>query len=205
MKKLIFFDYNFIFFGVFMDYLSLILLSCALAMDAFAVSLCKGFSVKRLNLKHYCIVGAYFGGFQALMPVFGYIIGLSFASFIASIDHWIAFILLGFIGIKMIKEALENEDCDINANQFNFKIMFPLAIATSIDALAVGISFAFLETPLFIAVLFIGFITFVFCILALKIGNKFGVFLKNKAEFLGGAVLIILGVKILIEHLFFNA
>ncbi|TKX31854.1 manganese efflux pump MntP [Campylobacter aviculae] len=188
-----------------MDYISLIFLSCALAMDAFAVSLCKGFSVKKLNLRHYFIVGIYFGGFQALMPALGYIIGISFASFIASIDHWVAFILLGLIGLKMIKESFESENCDTNANQFGFKIMFALAFATSIDALAVGVSFAFLEVNLSIALLLIGLITFILCTIALKIGNKFGVFLKNKAEFLGGVVLIVLGIKILIEHLFFNA
>ncbi|TKX30786.1 manganese efflux pump MntP [Campylobacter estrildidarum] len=188
-----------------MDYISLIFLSCALAMDAFAVSLCKGFSVKKLNLKHYFIVGIYFGGFQALMPAFGYIIGISFASFVASIDHWIAFILLGLIGLKMIKESFEGENCDTNANQFGFKIMLALAIATSIDALAVGVSFAFLDVNLLVSILLIGLITFLFCALALKIGNQFGVFLKNKAEFLGGAVLIVLGIKILIEHLFFNS
>ncbi|EAH5193780.1 hypothetical protein HCU49_001682, partial [Campylobacter jejuni] len=113
-----------------MDFYSLIFLSCALGMDAFAVSLCKGFSVKKLHLKHYLIVGIYFGGFQALMPTIGYFIGITFASFIASIDHWIAFILLSLIGLKMIKESLENENCDSNANQFGFKTMLALAIAT---------------------------------------------------------------------------
>ncbi|EKK5707750.1 manganese efflux pump [Campylobacter jejuni] len=187
-----------------MDFYSLIFLSCALGMDAFAVSLCKGFSVKKLHLKHYLIVGIYFGGFQALMPTIGYFIGITFASFIASIDHWIAFILLSLIGLKMIKESLENENCDSNANQFGFKTMLALAIATSIDALAVGVSFAFLNVNLLLAIFLIGIITFILCIIALKIGNKFGIYLKNKAELLSGLVLIILGVKILIEHLFFD-
>ncbi|EAI3389204.1 TPA: manganese efflux pump [Campylobacter coli] len=187
-----------------MDLYSLILLSCALAMDAFAVSLCKGFSVKKLNLRHYVITGAYFGGFQALMPAIGYVIGITFASFIASIDHWIAFILLSLIGLKMIKESFENENCDTNSNQFGFKIMFALAVATSVDALAIGVSFAFLDVNLFLALFLIGSITFILCAIALEIGNKFGTRFKNKAEFLGGAVLIILGIKILIEHLFFS-
>lgn len=187
-----------------MDYTSLIFLSMALAMDAFAVSLCKGFSVKRLQLKHYLITGIYFGGFQALMPALGYLIGIAFTSFVASIDHWIAFILLGIIGVKMIKESLEDEKCDSNANQFSFKIMIALAIATSIDALAVGISFAFLSVDLIGALFLIGLITFIFCALALKIGNKFGIYLKNKAEFFGGVILIVLGVKILITHLIFD-
>ncbi|MFQ6342761.1 manganese efflux pump MntP family protein [Campylobacter sp. VTCC 70190] len=187
-----------------MDFYSLIFLSCALGMDAFAVSLCKGFSVKKLHLKHYFIVGIYFGGFQALMPTIGYFIGIAFASFIASIDHWIAFALLSLIGLKMIKESFGDENCDTNANQFGFKTMSALALATSIDALAVGISFAFLKVNLFLAVFLIGLITFILCMLALKIGNQFGIHLKNKAELLGGVVLIILGVKILIEHLFFG-
>ncbi|MDC7793376.1 manganese efflux pump MntP family protein [Campylobacter coli] len=178
-----------------MDFYSLILLSCALAMDAFAVSLCKGFSVKKLNLKHYIITGVYFGGFQALMPAIGYAIGITFASFIASIDHWIAFVLLSLIGLKMIKESFENENCDTNSNQFGFKIMF---------ALAIGVSFAFLDVDLFLALFLIGSITFILCAIALELGNKFGTRFRNKAEFLGGAVLIILGIKILVEHLFFS-
>lgn len=187
-----------------MDFYSLILLSYALAMDAFAVSLCKGFSVKKLNLKHYIITGVYFGGFQALMPAIGYAIGITFASFIASIDHWIAFVLLSLIGLKMIKESFENENCDTNSNQFGFKIMFALAVATSVDALAIGVSFAFLDVDLFLALFLIGSITFILCAIALELGNKFGTRFRNKAEFLGGAVLIILGIKILVEHLFFS-
>ncbi|AJC85562.1 manganese efflux pump MntP [Campylobacter sp. RM16704] len=186
-----------------MDISSLVVLSFALAADAFAVSLCKGFSAKKIKLKHYLIVGLYFGSFQALMPAIGYIIGIYFNSFVEKIDHWIAFFLLGFIGIKMIKESLENENCKENSNLFDFKTMLALAIATSIDALAVGVSFAFLKVNLIVASLLIGFITFIMCVLALKIGNKFGTYLKSKAEFLGGAILIMLGFKILIEHLFF--
>ncbi|AJD00955.1 integral membrane protein [Campylobacter lari] len=185
-----------------MDISSLIILSFALAADAFAVSLCKGFSVKELKLKHYLIVGLYFGGFQALMPAIGYTLGDSFGSFVEKIDHWIAFILLGAIGGKMIQESFKNDNsCKENSNLFDFKTMIALAIATSIDALAVGVSFAFLKVDLFIALLCIGMITFIMCILALKIGNKFGIYLKSKAEFLGGAILIFLAVKILFEHL----
>ena len=183
-----------------MNLLELILLSCALAMDAFAVSLCKGFSVKTPTIKHYFIVGAYFGGFQALMPLLGFFIGISFSSFIQKIDHWIAFVLLVFIGIKMIKEGFENESCPSD-DGFHFKTMLSLAIATSIDALAVGVSFAFLQVSLILALFLIGSITFIFCIMALKIGSRFGIYLKSKAEFLGGGVLILLGFKILITHL----
>lgn len=188
-----------------MDIFSLILLSFALAMDAFAVSLCKGFSVKKLEFKHYFITGIYFGGFQALMPALGYVLGISFESFVKQVDHWIAFILLGLIGAKMIKEGLENDACDSNANNFEAKIMFALALATSIDAFAVGVSFAFLSVNLILALFLIGSITFIACVFALKIGNRFGLFFKNKAEILGGIVLILLGLKILITHLFFEA
>ncbi|CAM4145659.1 manganese efflux pump MntP family protein [Campylobacter armoricus] len=184
-----------------MDISSLIILSFALAADAFAVSLCKGFSVKELKLKHYLIVGLYFGGFQALMPAVGYILGASFGSFVEKIDHWIAFILLGAIGGKMIQESFKNDSCKEDSNLFDFKTMIALGIATSIDALAVGVSFAFLKVDLFIALLCIGIITFMMCALALKIGNKFGTYLKSKAEFIGGAILIFLAVKILLEHL----
>ncbi|EPB0946384.1 manganese efflux pump MntP family protein [Campylobacter upsaliensis] len=179
-----------------MNFLELVLLSCALAMDAFAVSLCKGFSVKTLTLRHYLLVGIYFGGFQALMPALGFLIGVSFSSFIQKIDHWIAFILLVFIGFKMIKESYSND--------FHFKTMLSLAIATSIDALAVGVSFAFLEVSLTLALFLIGGITFIFCIIALKISNHFGTHLKGRAELLGGSVLILLGFKILISHLFWD-
>ncbi|MBF7044365.1 manganese efflux pump MntP [Campylobacter volucris] len=186
-----------------MDILSLIILSFALAADAFAVSLCKGFSVKELKLKHYLIVGLYFGGFQALMPAIGYILGSSFGSFVEKIDHWVAFVLLSIIGGKMIKESLEKDHCKENSNLFDFKTMIALGVATSIDALAVGVSFAFLKVNLLIALLSIGLITFIMCVLALKIGNKFGTYLKNKAEFIGGAILIFLAIKILLDHLYF--
>lgn len=184
-----------------MNFLELVLLSCALAMDAFAVSLCKGFSVKTLTLRHYLLVGIYFGGFQILMPTLGFLVGMSFSSFIQKIDYWIAFILLVFIGFKMIKESFEKESCP---NDFHFKTMLSLAIATSIDALAVGVNFAFLQVSLTLALFLIGSITFIFCMIALKIGNCFGTHFKGKAELLGGSVLILLGFKILISHLFWD-
>lgn len=186
-----------------MDITSLFFLSCALAMDSFAVSLCKGFSVKNLQVKHYILTGCYFGGFQALMPAIGYFVGVSFKPFVQAIDHWIAFVLLTFLGIKMIKEGFEDEKCRSDSNQFGFRVMLSLSIATSIDALAVGVSFAFLNVNLALALFLIGSITFIFCVFALKIGNRFGIYFKSKAEFLGGAVLVFLGFKILIEHLFF--
>lgn len=182
-----------------MGILELIFISIGLAMDAFAVSICKGLSVKKVKAKHYFIAGGYFGGFQAIMPLIGYLLGISFQNLIVSIDHWIAFILLGIIGINMIKESL-GDDENIN-DSFSFKDMLPLAIATSIDALAIGITFAFLKVNIILAIFFIGTITFVFSALGIKIGSIFGDKFKNKAELIGGIVLIIIGIKILLEHL----
>ncbi|NDJ27665.1 hypothetical protein DMB95_06760 [Campylobacter sp. MIT 12-8780] len=184
-----------------MDILSLVFLACALSMDAFAVALCKGFSVNELKIKHFLIVGLYFGGFQALMPLIGYFLGSALSSFIDDYDHWIAFILLSLIGLKMIKESRQKDSCDANSDQFGFQTMFLLAMATSIDALAVGVSFAFLHIEIFSSVLIIGVITFIFSALALKIGKKFGTKFKEKAEFIGGVVLICIGAKILLQHL----
>ena len=182
-----------------MGILELIILSIGLAMDAFAVSICKGLSVKKVKPKHYLIVGGYFGGFQALMPLVGYLLGISFQQFIVSIDHWIAFILLGIIGINMIKESFEDDE-NVNAS-FSFKDMLPLAVATSIDALAVGITSAFLQVNIALAVTLIGVITFIFSAVGIKIGVIFGDKFKNKAELLGGVVLILIGLKILLDHL----
>lgn len=182
-----------------MEILELVILSIGLAMDAFAVSICKGLSVKKVKPKHYLIVGGYFGGFQALMPLVGYLLGISFQQFIVSIDHWIAFILLGIIGINMIKESFEDDE-NVNAS-FSFKDMLPLAVATSIDALAVGITFAFLQVNIALAVTLIGVITFIFSTVGIKIGVIFGDKFKNKAELLGGVVLILIGLKILLDHL----
>lgn len=187
-----------------MDLLSLLLVACALSMDAFAVSLCKGFSASRLNLQHYLKVGIYFGAFQALMPLLGFYIGQSFSSFVDKIDHYIAFILLSLIGLKMIKESRQKKDeCDDSCADFSHKTMSFLALATSIDALAIGVSIAFLDENIFFDASLIGLVTFVFCVFGLKIGNKFGYHLREKAEFIGGLVLILIGFKILIEHLFF--
>lgn len=182
-----------------MGILELVLISVGLAMDAFAVSICKGLSVKNINIKHYLITGVYFGGFQALMPLIGYLLGINFQELIVNVDHWIAFILLSLIGINMIKESF-GDDENFN-DSFKFKEMLPLAIATSIDALAVGITFAFLNVNIIIAVILIGSITFIISALGIRIGRIFGDKYKNKAELCGGIVLILMGIKILLEHL----
>ncbi len=181
--------------------LELFILAVGLSMDAFAVSICKGLATENVKLKHSVITGAWFGGFQALMPLIGFLLGTSFEKYVTKIDHWIAFILLGAIGANMIKEAFSKEtesgDCS-----FAFKTMLVMAIATSIDALAVGITLALLpDINIIAAVSFIGVITFILSGIGVKLGNIFGAKYKSKAEFLGGAILIILGAKILLEHL----
>lgn len=183
-----------------MGILEIFLIGVGLSMDAFAVSVCKGLSMKKLDWKKAIIIALYFGVFQAVMPVIGYLLGTTFESLVTQIDHWIAFILLGIIGANMIKEALGKESENSN-DKVDFKTMIVLAIATSIDALAVGITFAFLKTKLVSSVTIIGVITFVLSLLGVKIGNKFGDKYEKKAEFLGGVILILIGVKILIEHL----
>ena len=183
-----------------MGIIELIVLSVGLAMDAFAVAVCKGLSMSKMKWKNACIVGMYFGGFQALMPLIGYLLGISFQNQIVSIDHWIAFILLAAIGINMIKEAI-SKDNEKQNDSIKFKDMLILAVATSIDALAVGITFAFLKVNIWISITLIGIITFVISILGVKIGNIFGDKYEKKAEFAGGLILILLGVKILLEHL----
>lgn len=183
-----------------MGIIELLILSVGLGMDAFAVSICKGISMKKMNWKKACIIGLYFGGFQALMPVVGYFLGATFAKAISSIDHWIAFILLGIIGGNMVREAFSKEKENCN-DDVGFKAMIILAVATSIDALTVGITFSFLKVNLILAISLIGIITFVLSVIGTKIGNKFGDKYKNKAEFVGGIVLILLGLKILVEHL----
>ena len=183
-----------------MEVTELLLLSVGLAMDAFAVSICKGISMKKMNWKKAIIIGLYFGGFQALMPTIGFFLGSAFQSLITNIDHWIAFILLAIIGGGMIKESFE-EDSENRNDDVSFKTMILLAIATSIDALAVGITFAFLKVNLILAVSLIGIITFVIAVLGTKIGNRFGDKYKRKAEIVGGVILILLGLKILLEHL----
>ena len=177
----------------------LFLIAVGLSMDAFAVSICKGLSVQRLHWKHVLLAGVYFGGFQALMPALGYLLGVQFEQFITSIDHWIAFVLLLFIGGKMIQESRgEAEELD---DDFSVKAMLVLAVATSIDALAMGVTFAFLQVDIVAAVLFIGCITFLFSAMGIKIGHVFGMRYKSKAELTGGILLILMGCKILLEHL----
>ena len=178
----------------------LFVIAVGLSMDAFAVSICKGLSVPKVKAKHALITGLYFGGFQGLMPLIGYFLGVQFKNAITSIDHWIAFILLGLIGFNMVREALSKEEEEVNAS-FDVKTMVPLAVATSIDALAVGVTFAFLQVQIVPAVSFIGVITFVLSIIGIKIGNVFGVKYKSKAELVGGIVLIAMGTKILLEQL----
>lgn len=178
----------------------LLLLSIGLAMDACAVSICKGISMNKMNWKKACIIGLYFGSFQALMPVVGYLLGSTFKSCITNIDHWIAFILLSIIGGKMIKDSFSNDESNCN-DSVTFKVMVILAIATSIDALAIGITFACLKVNILLAIILIGIISFVLSVLGTKIGNKFGDKYEDSAELVGGLILILLGLKILLEHL----
>ena len=183
-----------------MGLFELFLIAVGLSMDAFAVSICKGLSVRRARPGHMLCVGLYFGGFQALMPAIGYLLGTQFDSLIESVDHWIAFVLLGFIGGNMIREALGHEEESLD-DSFSFKTMLPLAVATSIDALATGVTFAFLRVNIVPAVLFIGCTTFALSAAGLKIGNVFGAKYKSRAELFGGVVLVLMGCKILLEHL----
>ncbi len=183
-----------------MGYFDLVVTGIALSMDAFAVSIGKGLSVKRVRLRHGLIVGLYFGGFQALMPLLGFLLASSFADTIASCDHWIAFGLLVLIGANMLREAFSDEESETNAS-FAFRVMLPLALATSIDALATGVSFALTGTNIWIAVSIVGVTTFLFSMVGVKIGSIFGTKYQKKAEILGGVILILLGIKILLEHL----
>jgi len=183
----------------------LLFLAVGLSMDAFAVSICKGLSIKKIKFKHSVIAGLYFGIFQAGMPLIGYMLGIQFKDIISSIDHWIAFGLLGIIGLNMIREARHQEE-DIyqsidESNEMSPQKMLILAVATSIDALAIGVTFAFLNVNIISAVSIIGTITFFMSALGIKIGNIFGSKYKSKAEFAGGFILILLGIKILAEHL----
>ena len=182
-----------------MNFLELVIIAIGVSMDAFAVSICKGLSTRKIRPSNAATAGLWFGGFQALMPVIGYYLGVSFADFVSGVDHWIAFVLLAIIGGKMLKESFENESCEISAD-FSFKSMFPLAIATSIDALAIGVSFAFLGVSIWVPVLLIGVTTGLFSAAGVYIGNRFGCRYKSKSEFIGGLVLCLMGVKILLEH-----
>lgn len=185
-----------------MGLIELFLIAVGLSMDAFAVSVCKGLAMPKCTFKKAAIVGLWFGGFQALMPAIGYVLGAQFQEAIASIDHWIAFVLLALIGGNMIHEALDNDEEEADAS-LDVKTMFLLAVATSIDALAIGITFAFLKVNIIPAICFIGIVTFIISFAGVKIGNVFGARYKNKAEIVGGIILILLGLKILLEHLGF--
>ena len=178
----------------------IILISIGLAMDAFAVAVCKGLSMAKMNWKKAIIVGLYFGIFQAVLPLLGYCLGSRFESLIIQIDHWVAFILLSFIGVNMINEAFDKKAENHN-DKVNFKTMFGLAIATSIDALAIGITFVFIRAKVIFAAAIIGFIAFAFSIIGVKLGNRFGDKYEKKAQIIGGLILILMGVKILLEHI----
>ena len=183
-----------------MSLLELFLIAVGLSMDAFAVSVCKGLSLGKIKMKHMVIAGAWFGGFQALMPTVGYFFGSLFTTFITSYSHWIAFGLLTFIGGSMIKEAMDKDEEEVDASM-TVKAMLILAIATSIDALAAGVSFAFMRVDIFWAVIFIGCVTFVLSAAGVKVGSVFGTKYKSRAELAGGIVLIAIGVKIVLEGL----
>ena len=178
----------------------LLLIGVGLSMDAFAVAICQGLSMSRLNWRHAGVIGLYFGGFQALMPLLGWTLGSQFARYIQSVDHWVAFVLLALIGGNMIKESLETEEECPDAS-LDVRSMTLLAVATSIDALAVGVTFAFLTVPILPAVSFIGVVTFTLSMVGVKAGNVFGCRYKSKAELTGGIILILMGIKILLEHL----
>lgn len=183
-----------------MGAVELFILAVGLSMDAFAVAVCKGLALQQVKPRQMAWIGLWFGGFQALMPAIGYFIGVQFAGYIVAIDHWIAFALLALIGGNMIKEALSKEEEEADAS-LTCKKMLPLAVATSIDALAVGVSFAFLNVNIGLAAGFIGCVTFVLSAIGVKVGGLFGAKYKSRAEFVGGVILIVLGVKILLEHL----
>lgn len=182
-----------------MSLFEILVIAIGVSMDAFAVAICKGLSVSKLRPSHALKTGLWFGGFQALMPLIGYYAGVCFADVVSSVDHWIAFILLGFIGANMIKESFSREE-ENHDSDFSFKTMLAMAVATSIDALAVGVSFAFLRVRIWMAVLIIGLMTALFSIAGVRIGNVFGSRYKSLAELVGGVILLLMGIKILIEH-----
>ena len=184
-----------------MDLLSLFLLAVGLSMDAFAVAICKGLALKKIKFSHALIVGLWFGGFQALMPLIGYFLGAQFRDAIAAYDHWIAFALLVLIGGNMIREALFEKEEPETDSALSFRSMLLLAIATSIDALAVGVTFAFLDVNIWTSVSLIGVTTCILSMIGVKVGSVFGAKYAKKAEFIGGMILILLGIKILLEHL----
>ena len=183
-----------------MSLIELFLIAVGLSMDAFAVAVCKGLAMPKMSWKGAAIVGLYFGGFQALMPFLGYLLGAGFKDAISAYDHWVAFILLALIGGNMIRESREDEEESLDAS-LSFRSMVLLAIATSIDALAVGVTLAFLDVPILSSVCFIGVVTFCLSLVGVKAGNVVGCKYKSKAEFVGGLVLILIGLKILLEHM----
>ena len=186
-----------------MGLLEIVIIAIGLSMDAFAVSITLGLSIEKIKIKEIIIPGIYFGMFQALMPLIGYLAGINFSNKIQYLDHWVAFVLLVFIGGKMIKDSFAEDHEQTNENPFKFFKMLLLAIATSIDALVIGVTFAFFEINIFEAITIIGLTTFFISISGAIIGKFFGVKFKSKAEFIGGFILVLLGVKIIIEHLFF--
>lgn len=193
-----------------MNIWTIFFIALGLSMDAFAVSITSGIIIKKPNFKHAIKIGLFFGVFQAIMPYIGWLLGRQFSDFLNQIDHWIVFILLSFIGVKMISEARKNKGNNKEyikrtdrrkTNPLNNIVLLTLAVATSVDALAVGISFAFLNVSIYISMIIIGLVTFIFSIIGVYIGNLSGDLLKNKAETIGGLILIIIGIKILFEHL----
>ena len=183
-----------------MSWIELFLIGVGLSMDAFAVSICKGLSMTKLRWRQGLLVGVFFGGFQAAMPLIGWALGRQFERYITSVDHWIAFILLGYIGGKMIWDGFHGEE-ETCPSGFDLKELTMMAVATSIDALAVGITFAFLDVEILPAVSFIGVTTFLLSAVGVKVGNVFGIRYESRAELAGGVILILLGFKILLEHL----
>ena len=183
-----------------MDFIEIMFIGIGLAMDAFAVSICKGLAIKNISKKNILKISLYFGIFQMIMPLAGYFLGNSFQHIIYKIDHWIAFALLLGIGLNMIKEAF-SKDLEERDDSLDAKTMIVFAIATSIDALAVGITFGFLKVNIILAVCIIGIITFSLCSIGVKLGNRFGNKFQNKAEIFGGIILILIGIKILLEHI----
>lgn len=189
-----------IFLGVKMNLISVFLIGVGLSMDAFAAAICKGLSIRKNFLEKSFVIALFFGVFQAAMPYIGYLLGSIFAEKLQAVDHWIAFVLLSIIGVNMIRES-RDKTCTIEEDRLNLKNLFMLAIATSIDALAVGVSFAFLKIKISLAVFVIGLTTFVISFFGVRIGRAFGIALKDKAQVTGGLILIFLGLKILVEHL----
>ena len=187
-----------------MDFFKLTLLAVGLSMDAFAVAVCKGLAMCRLSVKKAAIVGLWFGGFQAMMPLIGYFLGVQFSEYIIAVDHWIAFLLLLYLGGKMVYESFQEKEDNQKINPLCYKTLCGLGIATSIDALAVGVSLACLNSAIAIETLTIGIVTFIFSAFGVYFGNHFKRKINLKIDLIGGLILITIGTKILIEHIFFN-